>query len=130
MPQSGRGIRAAGSPFVQWDTCAVEAGDDAPLAEGRGLMFAGDFAREVGIALAEVEALVNAGRIEGVYSGDGRLLGIFDDVVPSAEALRVLGVTVSDSYDAEALRSHITEADEDTEQRPETGSSWSMSWPE
>jgi hypothetical protein len=44
-----------------------------------------------------------------------RPVGIFDDLLPSLEALTAMGLQVRDGYDPEALRSSELTPDEDRE---------------
>lgn len=57
---------------------------------------------------------MRSGHLAGALWGqDGRPFGIFDDVLPTAERLQALGLTVSESYDPDRLRSHDESDDQD-----------------
>ena len=53
-----------------------------PLLTGRGLIESTAFCRSTGIEPEAVEHLVREGRLEGVLSSDGRLVGVFEDALP------------------------------------------------
>ncbi len=81
-----------------------------PLLSSRGLLPVDDFCRSTGLDRAAVEGLLRSGRVEGVLDDHGRALGLFDDVLPTAEQLRSLGQPVSDAYDPEQMRGHEVES--------------------
>ena len=79
-----------------------------PLLCGRGVLRIEDFCRSTGLDQATVEELMRTGRLEGALwraKEPTRPFGIFDDVLPSPEALAAMGLPVRDDYDPEALRS-------------------------
>ncbi|MBC2932879.1 hypothetical protein [Nocardioides sp. zg-1228] len=89
-----------------------------PLISGRGMLRIEDFCRSTGLARATVEELMRAGRLDGVLwtpEEPSHPVGIFDDVLPSSEALAALGLQASDDYDPDALRSFEMTDDEDAE---------------
>ena len=97
------------------------------LLVGRGLLTIGDFCRSTGLDEAIVEALVQAGKIEGVFDLDGCVNGLFDDVLPTSEQLHAMGLAVDSDYNPEDLRSHEDDID-DPDEVDNTGSTWTMSW--
>ena len=104
--------------------------DDArkPLLVGRGLLRMDDFCRVTGLDRATADALVREVRVEGAFHPDGRVAGIFDDVLPSAEQLRDWGFTIRDDYDPVALRSYEGDSDDEDEAPGTGGPSWAMGW--
>jgi hypothetical protein len=68
-----------------------------------------DFCRSTGLDQITVEELFRAGRLQGALVREHdrtRPFGIFDDELPSREALVTIGLPVRDDYDPNALRSH------------------------
>ncbi|GAA1760920.1 hypothetical protein GCM10009795_004200 [Nocardioides hankookensis] len=103
-------------------------GAHKPLLVGRGLLMIDDFCRATGLDRATANAMLRDVKVEGLRHPDGRVAGIFDDVLPSADQLRDWGFEVRDDYDPVALRSYVDDSDDDDEVG-ETGSpSWSMGW--
>ena len=85
-----------------------ELADSKPLLRGRGMLRIEDFCRSTDLARTTVEALMRAGRFEGVLwspEEPSHPVGIFDDVLPSSETLAAMGLQVRADYDPEALRS-------------------------
>lgn len=100
-----------------------------PLVPSRGLTLVADFCRASGLEVADVQALLVDGRVDGVTDRHGRVLGLFDDALPDREQLRAWGHEVSDHYEPESLRTHEDEHGEDDEQDEEDdSSSWSITW--
>lgn len=99
---------------------AVPMGADQgrkPLLHGRGALLIEDFCRSAGLDQITVDELMRTGRLEGALvsaKGSTRVVAIFDDVLPSREALAAMGLPVRDDYDPDALRSHeLTDEDPD-----------------
>ena len=87
-----------------------------PILGGRGMLPVEDFCRSTGLARPTVEKLMRTGRLDGVLwtaAEPTRPVGIFDDVLPTPEALAAMGLHVRDDYDPEALRSFELADDED-----------------
>jgi hypothetical protein len=110
----------------------MDSGDvRKPLLTGRGLLLIDDFCRATGLDRATVEDLVRDTRVHGAFFPDGRVAGLFDDVLPSAADLRGWGLTVSGDYDPVLLRSYEVDDDDDFDEQTGTGaSSWTISWEE
>jgi hypothetical protein len=102
-----------------------------PPLHGRGVLLASEFCQATGLDEATVAGLVASGSIEGLFDQQGRLMGVFDDGLPSASSLRARGLVVHGAYDPQLLRSYEVEdpADEEDD-RGDVGPSWSMRWPE
>src|SRR4051794_3693827 len=100
---------------------AVPMGPDRrrkPLLSGRGVLRLEDFCHATGLDQVTVEELMRAGRLEGVLwtaREATRPYGIFDDVLPSPEALVGMGLSVRDDYAPDALRSFELTEDDDPE---------------
>jgi hypothetical protein len=95
--------------------------DRKPLLRGRGVVEFEDFCRSTGLDQATVENLMRTELLDISMWRDEELtrpFGIFEDALPSRVALAALGLTVSDDYDPEGLRS-IEDEDEDSDE--ETG---------
>ncbi|WP_244928533.1 hypothetical protein [Nocardioides sp. W7] len=107
--------------------------DEPPLIRGRGVMLIDEFSRVTGLDRLTVDALVAGRKIEGASHLDGRVFGIFDDVLPTREELRSWGLSVRDDYDPERHRSYVG-VDEDSdafgseEGAAGSSASWTMSW--
>jgi hypothetical protein len=74
------------------------------------------FCRGTGLDPATVENLMRTERLEGGLWRDKERtspFGIFDDVLPSRQALAAMGLSIRDDYDPEALRSYDEQADDD-----------------
>ncbi|WP_460796789.1 hypothetical protein [Nocardioides pacificus] len=101
-----------------------------PLLGGRGLVMIDDFCRATGLDRATVEELVREAKVEGAFHRDGRVAGLFDDVLPTAEQLGGWDLTVRGDYDPEDLRSYVGDSDDtfDAEVPASSGSSWTMRW--
>ncbi len=100
-----------------------------PLLTGRGLVLVAEFCRATGLDVATVEALVIDGRAEGAFRPDGELVGLFDDVLPTAARLRDWGLSVNADYDPDLLRSDEEQDEEDLEDESEdSGPAWTMGW--
>lgn len=96
-------------------------------------MLIDEFSRATGLDRPTVDALVTDRKVEGLRHLDGRVFGIFDDVLPTKEELRSWGLSVRDDYDPERHRSYVgTDDDSDAfgSEEGATGSSagWTMSW--
>lgn len=77
------------------------------------MLLVDDFARATGLDPQIVSVLVRDRRVEGLYHADGRVFGVFDDALPSAAELRSWGLEVSDAYDPDRHRSHVSIDDQD-----------------
>lgn len=111
----------------------MDAGDARePLLAGRGLVMIDDFCRATGLDRATADGLVRAAKAEGAFGGDGQVVGLFDDVLPTAEQLRGWGLAVRDGYDPDDLRSYVDDSDDDFDAKVPrgSGSTWTMSWDE
>lgn len=96
----------------RWQSCGVNAGDrQEPMLHGRGLLPIGDFRNSTGLDQSSVQALIQDGTLQAALHADGRIAGLLDDTLPTAEELRSLGLTVSSDYDPDLRRSD--ELDED-----------------
>jgi hypothetical protein len=107
------------------------SGERRPLLEGRGLLLLDDFCQHTGLDSATVSTLVRTGKLEGLLRLDGRVFGLYDDVLPTAGDLRALGLVVRDDYDPDQFRSYVVEDGEDDgdDDEPDDGdSSWTISW--
>ena len=108
---------------------------DEPLLESRGVMLIDEFSRATGLDRPTVDTLVTDRKVEGLCHLDGRVFGVFDDVLPTKEELRSWGLSVRDDYDPERHRSYVA-SDDDSDafgsEAGATGSSadWTMSWGE
>ena len=89
-----------------------------PLLEGRGVLHFDDFCRSTGLDHATVENLMRTELFNISMWRDEELtrpFGIFDDALPSREALAALGLPVRDDYDPEGLRSYVMSDEEEVE---------------
>jgi len=78
-----------------------------PLIVGRGVLRIEDFCRHTGLDQDAVEPLLRTGRIPGgLWRDNGDLMGLFEDLLPTPEHLRALGLTVNDTYKPEDLASY------------------------
>lgn len=84
----------------------------APVARARGLLPVGDFCDSTGLDQSTVQALIQDGTLQAALHADGRIAGLLDDTLPTAEELRSLGLTVSSDYDPDLLRSDELDEDE------------------
>lgn len=89
---------------------------------GRGVVRIADFCRATGLDQATVTTLLRSNQVEGLLDGAGRAFGLFDDVLPTAEALRALGLDVSAAYDPQDHRSY--DDDEDPDEPDDSAWSW------
>lgn len=99
-----------------------------PLLRSRGLILIEDFCRAAGVDPASIEGLLRSGIIDGVADGQDRPFGLFDDVLPTPQQLRSLGVNVSSDYDFNQLRGVELDSDKDPEEAGNGQSTWTMSW--
>lgn len=95
---------------------AVSMGDAdrrrKPLLRGRGWVPIEEFCRITGLDQATVDQLMRTARLKGALvstEGSPRVVGIFDDELPSRDALVAMGLPVSADYDPDALR--LTDGD-------------------
>jgi hypothetical protein len=75
-----------------------------------------DFCRSTGLDHVTVENLMRTQLLDISLWRDKehtRPFGIFDDGVPSRQALATMGLPVKDDYDPEALRSYDEQTDDD-----------------
>lgn len=82
---------------------------------GRSFLLIQDFCLNAGLDLATVEELIRADRLGGwLWTTDEptRPVAIFDDLLPSREALVALGLTVREDYDPEHVREYTPIGDE------------------
>jgi hypothetical protein len=80
-----------------------------PLLRGRGVLQFEDFCRSTGLDRDVVENLMRTELLNVALWSDKmrtRPFGIFDDALPTREALIGMGLPVSKQYDPEALRSY------------------------
>lgn len=106
----------------------MDTGDGRkPLLTGRGLIESTAFCRSTGIDREAVEHLVRAGRLEGALSSDGRLVGVFEDALPTLEELGDLGFVVDSGYDPDQLRGTVHEDASDDSDETDRRSTWTMS---
>ena len=80
--------------------------DRKPLLPARGSVLIDDFCLNTGLDRDTVENLVRTGRLQGWLwtSRDPiRPWSIFEDALPTREALVALGVPVADDYNPDAL---------------------------
>lgn len=101
-------------------------GQREPLAPSRGLVPLAVFCRRTGLDSAPVEALLEEGTIEGVVNPSGRVVGVYADVLPTAEDLRALGLDVGDDYNPDDIRGSEDVSDDAHEAEGER-STWYMS---
>lgn len=101
-----------------------------PLLAGRGLLPLSDFCRSAGLEPPAVEALIRANQIEGATRLDGRVVGLFQDVLPTAEQLHDLGLIASSDYDPNDLRGFWDEGSDDPDASVDAAETWTMSWPD
>jgi hypothetical protein len=85
------------------------------LVPSRGVVLFEDFCRHTGLDPATVEDLMRSELLESSLwtKETKRPFGIFDDELPSREALAAMGLPVRDDYDPEALRTYEMPADDD-----------------
>lgn len=98
-----------------------------PLLTGRGLIESTAFCRSTGIEPEAVEHLVREGRLEGVLSSDGRLVGVFEDALPTLEELGGLGFAVDRGYDPDQLRETVHDDARVDGDEADGRSTWTMS---
>jgi hypothetical protein len=101
--------------------------DHKPLIVGRGLVLLADFVQSVGLDQAKVEALIRTKEIQGLVGEDGRVVGLFEDALPTAEQLRRLGLPVSPGYNPDHLRGTEGEDDDEHDDLDTTVGTWSLS---
>lgn len=89
----------------------------------RGVVLIADFCRATGLDEATVTALLRSDQVDGLFDGVGRAVGLFDDVLPSAEALRSVGLDVRADYNPEDHRGHIDDS-EDPGEPDDSAWSW------
>ncbi len=78
------------------------------VVPSRGVLLIEDFCRHTGLDQAVVAGLMRSERIRGgLWRDEAHTspFGLFDDVLPTTAELEALGLTVSDGYDPESLRS-------------------------
>lgn len=102
--------------------------DDPPYS-GRGLLLVDEFCLSTGLDLRTVESLMRAGQLEGLFGRYGVAIGLFDDVLPSGEQLRAMGLTVNRDYMPDDLRS-CTDDSDDSDPNAAESPTWTMSWPD
>ena len=79
-----------------------------PLLHGRGVLLVDDFCRSTGLGQDTVVDLMRTElRAAALWRGEELTdpFGIFDDMLPSREALVALGLEVRSGYEPDALRS-------------------------
>ncbi len=81
------------------------------LLVGRGILLIDDFCQASGLDRTTAEGLVREDKVEGLYYPDGRVAGMFDDVLPTAAQLSGWGLEVRVDYDPVALRSYVDDTD-------------------
>lgn len=110
-----------------------DVASDKPAPENRGVMLIDEFSRATGLDRQTSDALVTGRKVEGLCHTDGRVFGVFDDALPTKEALRSLGLKVRDDYDPERHRSYVGTDDDPDPASGEDGAggesaNWTMSW--
>lgn len=104
-----------------------EEPESKPLLSGRGVLQVEDFCRSTGLNQATVENLMRTELLNISMWKDAELtrpFGIFDDALPSRQALAALGLPVSAEYDPEALRSCAKDEDLDDD----SGRNSTLTW--
>lgn len=105
-----------------------------PLLDGRGVLQFEDFCRSTGLDQLTVENLMRTELLDiSMWRDEDRVrpFGIFDDALPSRQALAALGLPVRDDYAPEALRSTPYGGLQDDEidgAAEDSGSTSTMSW--
>lgn len=102
-----------------------------PPLRGRGVLRFEDFCRSTGLDRITVENLMRTELLSVSMWRDEELtrpLGIFDDALPSQQALVALGLPVRDDYNPDALRSYVEDGDEDGESDDDAGPTWTRTW--
>lgn len=90
--------------------------DRKPLLRARGALRAEEFRAHTGFDQDTVDELLRTGHLPGALvdaKGSTRVVAIFDDQLPSRDALVALGLPVRDDYDPESLRSMQMDDDPD-----------------
>lgn len=67
------------------------------------------------------------GRLEGVMSSHGRVVGVFEDALPSLGELRDLGFVVDSGYDPDQLRGTVHDDTSGDSDERNVGPTWTMS---
>jgi hypothetical protein len=101
-----------------------------PLLTGRGVLQFEDFCLSTGLDHATAEKLMRTELHDISMWMDEDLtrpFGIFDDALPSRQALAALGLPVRDDYDPEALRSYVVQ-DDGEEPEEDTGPNGTLTW--
>lgn len=88
-------------------------------------MLVEDFCRSTGLDPTTVESLMRTNQLEGVFDGAGRVVGLFDDVLPTAEQLGALGLSVRSDYHPDHHRSYEDDS-EDPDEPDDSGWSWDV----
>lgn len=106
---------------------------DKPLLGGRGVLLIDDFSRAAGLDRRTADSLVAECKVEGLFHPDGRVIGVFDDVLPTKEELRSWGLSVKDDYDPERHRSYVGTDDDLDPAHGDNGAGgesayWAMGW--
>ena len=92
--------------------------DDEPLAAGPQVVRIEDLCLSTGLDPEAAERALRELGVSTLWRTDGTLAGLFEHEVPSAEALRPLGLAVRADYDPQRL-----------EHAPHEGPpSWTMGW--
>jgi hypothetical protein len=120
----------ARSPAPPHDGRMTSPGARGPVPPSRGVVLTAEFCQATGLDEAAVADMAGDGSIDGLVDQQGRLFGLFDDVLPSAAELRAKGHVVSDAYDPELFRSHeVVDLDDEPDDQGDAGPTWSMQWP-
>jgi len=102
-----------------------------PLLGGRGVLQFEDFCRSTGLDHATVENLMRT-ELDGISMWRDeeltRPFGIFDDALPSRQALVALGLSVRDDYDPDGLRSYELDEEDDDDWDEDTGPTDKLIW--
>jgi hypothetical protein len=108
----------------------ASSGARRPVLPGRGVLLAAEFLQATGLDEAVVDDMVERGDLDGLVDQQGRLFGLFDDALPSADHLRARGHVVDEAYDPELCRSRtvMDRADEPVDQG-DVSPTWSMEFP-
>ena len=84
-------------------------GNREPLLQGRSFLLIQDFCLNTGLDRGTVENLIRKGRLGGALwtaEEPARPVAIFNDELPSRDALAAIGLPVREDYDPDHIRSY------------------------
>ena len=115
-----------------WQTPSMDdATGDRPLLGGRGVLLIDEFARATGLDRRTADALVADCKVEGLWNLDGRVVGLFDDVLPTKRSCAP-GGWMSGRTTTQRHRSYVGTDDPDSaggEHKADGDSAdWTMGW--